>query len=272
MTSRTLPEFEDPPVIEVVIGVQFAPLQVFSGAHAGWFWKQFLGDGWDSAVEVPRVQDAYEKFVDERQFMPPIGITFRGPRETERTQIMSSTTGRMIQIQDTRFILNWRMTTFAPIYPSFESLKGEFFDHLNSFGRFAEVAGTPNLELNQWEVVYVNHIPRGELWDSLKDWNNVLNFFAVPDAQASGLECETYAGHWSLVLPDNRGRLQISIQHGRADGGDGAEILVLQLTSRGPLSGEKSLHEDLELGHSAIVSTFTAMTTGTAHKIWGRTR
>ncbi len=39
----SLPIFATPPVVETVLSAQFFPLEYFSNAHAGWFWKNYLG-------------------------------------------------------------------------------------------------------------------------------------------------------------------------------------------------------------------------------------
>lgn len=47
MSKRPLPEYRLPPVIEVVCGVQFAPIPGFLSVHFGEFWQ--------------RVKEAYPK-------------------------------------------------------------------------------------------------------------------------------------------------------------------------------------------------------------------
>lgn len=231
-----------------------------------------MDPSWDRVTEVPRLQDVFERFGDERIYGPPVSFALRTGREPERTQISSSTTGRMIQLQDTRLILNWRKMATAPEYPSFAVLCDEFMTLLGTFCAFADAVGTPSLEFNQWEVVYVNHIPKGPLWSSVQDWDQVLNFFSIPDGRPGAPQCDTFAGQWVLELPSRRGRLHIAVQHGKAENAAGAELMVLQLTARGPTSSDRSLEADLEIGHEAIVSSFASMTCEAAHNHWKRTK
>ena len=272
MNSRALPHFDNPPVVETVIGVQFSPISNYSNAHAGWFWKSFLDSSWDGVTEVPRLDDMFERFGGERAFAQVQGIMLGPSSEGQRMQFINSSSGRMVQIQNTRLILNWRTNPADRTYPSFSILKDEFLARLEDFRAFAVASGTPELTINQWEVVYVNHISKGELWDKPADWAAVLNFFAVPNNSAATLDCDTFGGQWSLALPEKRGRLHVSVQHGRVENARGPEIMVLQLTARGDVGPDRSLADHLEIGHATIVDSFAAMTSETAHKHWKRTQ
>lgn len=106
--SNGLPQYDAPPVIETVLSTQFGRLPSFTLAHAGWFWKNYLDESWVSAAEAARLGDVFERFGDERvwtqhaiQFVP-MGT------ESHRLQILRDDQERMIQVQNTRFIQNWR--------------------------------------------------------------------------------------------------------------------------------------------------------------------
>lgn len=273
MNSRSLPHFENPPVVEAVIGVQYGPINVFSNAHAGWFWKSFLGPKWDIVTEVPRLDDVFERFGEERIFaLQPAFMIRPAGAEGDRTQITSSGSSRMIQVQNTRFILNWKTNQTDHKYPSFETLKSEFFANLSKFRDFTSASGSQEMEMNQWEVVYVNHIPRGELWNSISEWPQVVNFFGSPASTSDGIECDAFGGQWSLALPEQRGRLHVSLQHGRVQNAQDGEVMVLQMTARGGIKAGDELADCLEIGHAAIVKSFANITTKFAHQHWKRTK
>lgn len=275
MTSSTLPSFSSPPVVEVVIGVQFDALPIYSNALAGWFWKGYLGSEWKTSNEAPRIEDVFERFDAGGRWAvsPKPGILVRNSPVPERLQIMQPDSGRLLQIQDTRFILNWRKDIASPLYPSYSTLVSEFFALLKEFERFAADTRNPPLKFNQWEVTYVNHIPKGALWSSVSDWPQVLPFIEYPKLHLPSSEPESFRGNWVHVLPENKGRLHTALQLARVDGGaaGGIEILSLQFTSRGPVPTYESLRDSLELGHESIVRSFAALTSRQAHQAWGRT-
>ena len=67
MTADDLPKFDAPPVVETALSIQFSRLPEFTTAMAGWFWKSYLtkladGAKWNKVVEVPRLEDEFEKF------------------------------------------------------------------------------------------------------------------------------------------------------------------------------------------------------------------
>lgn len=41
-----LPNFDNPPVIETILGVQFAQIPNLTSAHFGWYWREFWGESW----------------------------------------------------------------------------------------------------------------------------------------------------------------------------------------------------------------------------------
>jgi uncharacterized protein (TIGR04255 family) len=264
-----LPKFDRPPVAEVVLGVQFNRLIEYSAAHAGWFWRERLGSGFDLAKEAARLEDQLERFGDEVRWVPPGGLLIRPGHQPDRIQIIDSLNDRMVQIQDSRFIYNWRKREAG--YPSYGKLLPEFLARLTDFQAFAEKTGLGKLEFNQWEVTYLNQILRGDLWQSPDDWPRLIPSFYVPP-RGSGMTFESFNNEWHFVLPSNRGRLHVAASHGRVSP-EGPEVLMLTLTARGPVDFTKglSLSTGLELGHEAIVTTFASMTSPKSHQHWGRT-
>lgn len=266
--ANQLPEFDAPPVIETVIGVQFQPLANFTTAHAGWFWRDHLDPAvWPKVIQTDPLQDQFERFGDEKKWgVPAIQVQMgAGP---ERTQFIRDDEQRLVQIQNTRFIYNWRKRTGG--YPSYGELLPEFDSHFAEFSRFVSDARLGELNLNQWEMTYVNHIPKGELWNVPEDWATILPRLYVPALAMPGIALETLAAEWSLNIHKNRGRLHVSLKHGRTGSPTGPEVLILQLTARGPIAQPMDPHGDLELAHEFIVRSFTEMTSETAHERWRR--
>src|SRR2546422_1208062 len=134
------PKFDRPPVVETALSVQFAPLAQYTGAHAGWFWKEYLdklgepSKEWSQVVEAPKLPDQFERFGAEDVWVPPSVKLFPG-MQSPRTLIIRSDGERMIQIQDSRFILNWKKQ--SDDYPSYDALVPEFRTLLHTFESFA---------------------------------------------------------------------------------------------------------------------------------------
>jgi hypothetical protein len=55
------PTFTTPPVVELVIGVQFSPLTKLTSGHFGLLWKE-LGSEWVLPSDGPLLDDQFELF------------------------------------------------------------------------------------------------------------------------------------------------------------------------------------------------------------------
>src|SRR5207244_2464190 len=111
----------------------------------------------------------------------------------------------------------------------------------------------------------------GDLWQSPRDWRNIVPAAAFPSVPEGRVFPETLSADWRSALKDERGRLYVGIRHARVKPAED-EVLQFTLTARGPIDTEKEWNADtgFDLGHDAIVRTFTAMTTAEAHKHWKR--
>jgi uncharacterized protein (TIGR04255 family) len=267
---KPLPKFDAPPVIETVLGVQFKRLAGFSILHIGQFWKEYLGKEWTNVEEAPPADDVFERFDEgSKLFVPPQARIRTGP-VSPRVQIIHEDKERMVQIQNTRFIYNWRKRERD--YPSYETLLPEFHERLEHFRKFLGDLKLPELNFNQWEVIYVNQIPKGELWKSPSDWVDVFPGLNLAAQISSDLRLESLAMNWRLMIGENRGRLHISINHVTTSQSPPEEILALQLTARGPIETQTGLDLEggLTIGHETIVRCFEAITSSKAHEYWKR--
>jgi uncharacterized protein (TIGR04255 family) len=263
LMTKALPEFDAPPVVETVLGGQFETLEL-SNALAGWYWKSKLGDKWPTATDAVRLDDVFERFGDERIWTDP-GPTIRfSQKPRSRLQIVREDGTRMVQVQDSRFVYNWKKSKESS-YPTYQILLPEFKDQVGKFSDFVQSAEIGPVTFNQWEVIYVNRIPRGVLWKTLRDWSKIFPNFQFPVDDSVP---DSFVGAWQLNLAGNRGRLHIELKHVKTE--DGEELSHLQLTARGPVDENVDLYAGFDLGHETIVHTFANMTSELAHKHWKR--
>lgn len=261
--------FEHPPVVETVLGVQFGRLANFTNGHLGWYWKR-LGDGWPKAVDAPALPDQFETFDAERQWSPP-GLQLlvgSGPKPA-RLQIRNEAGDRLIQVQASRFHYNWQKR--EGVYPSYGKMRAEFDRLFADFCRFVADAQLGELSPNQWEITYVDHVPKGELWDSSVDWQKILPGL-LASGRLSGIRFEGLDGEWHYEIEPHRGRLHIALQHVRVGSPSGPEVLQVQSTARGPVRKEPGwdLDAGLQLGHDVLLNTFLQMASADAQRAWGR--
>jgi uncharacterized protein (TIGR04255 family) len=190
---------------------------------------------------------------------------------TVREQIKSKNGDRMIQLQNGRFHFNW-VGEGGSRYPRYHNVRDGFVSAWRSFVSFIAKENLGEIRPNQWEVTYLNHIPKGTVWNSPDDWGFFRPLGAVPTIKGV-VQGESFGGEWHFVIPGQRGRLHVGWQHGKLEPPKN-EIIILNLTARGPLAGtgkpvEEVIFEGIDLGHETIVWSFKEMMTSEANKYWG---
>lgn len=264
-------KFDNPPVVETVLGLQFNPIAGFTSAHAGHFWKKELGQEWTSIAEVTPISDQFELFGDKKIFKIP-QLLIQQATPLNRIQITSRDQDRMIQIQNTRFIYNWRKQKDG-VYPSFKNLFPEFTEKNKLFENFVVGQKLPKPSYNQWEMTYVNHFRKEQsLWQSPKDWSSIF-----PGLFSSILiqpQLESFGGEWSFLPNELAGRIHVKLNHARLGAQDGPEAIVLTLTARGPISSstsEPTVTDIFTKANKALEQLFVEITNkDLQHLLWKR--
>lgn len=267
-----LPTYTNPPVVEVILGVQFDRLTGFQNAHLGGFWKSLDASEWPSVSDALPLEPQFEVFSESPNWgMLAMKLT-QDP--SSRLQITNKDGDRMIQVQNGRFHFNWLGQAGGP-YPRYRNVREGFNRALGQFLEFINRAGVGDFRPNQWEVSYLNHIPKGTLWETAKDWTFFLPLSGVPTVEGI-IQGESFNGEWHFVIPERRGRLHVAWQHGRKSGKEQQETIVLNLTARGPLEENKidvsAILSGLDLGRTTIVRSFHTFMTNEANEYWGLTR
>lgn len=276
MSDNKLPTFRKPPVIETVLGVQFDPVPGFTNAHLGAYWKWLLAHAkppldtqWTTLTDAPAVEPAFERFDEQQSWLLHNLNKMRvGPPTPTRLQIRNPHVGAMIQVQNTRLIYNW-IGKPGKGYSRYASIRPMFDNAYKTFCGFLDAERLEKPKENQWEVTYVNHIPKGTVWQVPEDWPGLFVGLPGPWAGLPGVELEYMNGSWHYEIPPQRGRLHIELKLAVSQGERPIEALRLTLTARGP-AGEAgiSLSEGLDLGRETIVLAFKNMTSPEAHRTW----
>jgi len=262
----TVVKYKNPPVVETVLSVQFNPLANFGAGQLGSYWKE-LGTGWPYVADAPAVDPVFERFESTTAWeAAAFGVKFTTQIDV-RLQIRNTAKDRMIQVQNGRFIYNW-LGAADGNYPSYESVRPEFDEHWNNFRKFVVSNSDEDVvQPNQWEVIYVNRMPRGTVWRQLPDLQEVLTFLKQPPLSDSGLSFRSIGGEWQYEIPPRKGTFYLKLGMEQKDS---TPNVVMTLLARGPIGEEvSSLDEGLELGHTTITKAFDRLTSNFAQKYWG---
>lgn len=260
-----LPDYDDPPVNEVVIGIQF-DRTAMTGAHVGLFWEG-LRDEFPKASEQPPLEPKIEP-LQPRRFSAPIFefVSWRG----SRYWLISEDDVQLIQVQADRLLYNWRRGPNNAAYPHFETLQERFWSIAKKWSNFLEQREQV-LKLTQWEVTYINHIPtpngQPSLTGALSFWGEELDHALGGTAEASRMEAQR------ILTEDGSpwARMYISVVTGIRP--DEVPLIAFELTVRGPAEGEKvweATQDRVFRARRQIVTAFDTLTTPAMHALWGK--
>lgn len=245
--------------------MQFDPLPNLRLVHLGLLWEQFKAD-YPDLQEHPPLAPIEERFGTESHTSDQQIQFMLGPPPVPRVWFGNFDGSRLIQVQQDRFIHNWRSTPERPEYPRYPELRGAFQTHYQAFCAFVEGTGG-DIEGRQAEVSYVNELRPGDGWERPGELYRVLRTLSprAPDSPLPIPEDARYAERHVIEGPDGPyARLYII-----------AEPLItgrmqLTLTVRGrPRDGSaKSLLDFFDMGRERIVENFDLVTTPEMHTIW----
>jgi uncharacterized protein (TIGR04255 family) len=261
-----LPDFKDPPLNEVALGIQFAQPKGYTQIQAGEVWGLYR-KGFPHVQEQPPLAPTFETFGLPQGAQMNFGIVTGASHD--RFWFISEKKDELLQFQNDRFLHNWRKVgDNTDTYPRFEGIVEKFERELLELQEYFAGLTPQSLIVNQCEISYINHIPF-ELKDGIcpvEDWLSILHF--------GGLPIEDFNCTFRRPIQDDKGITYARLISEAAVGIDrtGRRVIILTLTVRGA-PRETTVKSALELlgrGHEMIVKVFAEITTSSAHKIWGR--
>lgn len=179
-----LPEFDNPPVVEVAIGVQFRALPGLRGLNLAplqAIWRQ----------EYPIAQE-----------QPPLGPVVEGdsqgigqlqlsllPVPIVRQWFLSDSGNGLIQIQPDRFLVNWRALDPPAKYPRYKHMRSVFEARFGDLTAFVKGRKLGELDVVQAELSYINVIQvgrenLGRIETFLKGWSGTAGHHLDPPEEA----------------------------------------------------------------------------------------
>lgn len=260
-----LPDFSSPPLDEVVLGVQFAPVPGYTSVHSLKVWELFQNE-FPRIQEHPILEPQFETFGGANVQAGPM-IHVGAPPVGSRLWFLSDDESHLIQFQPGRFNTNWRRQPNPQPYPRFEGLSEAFETNISKLAQHLASEFSYEMEINQAEVTYVNIIPVDE-FSNAGDWFEVLN--------GGGIEIEGLSTSFNEVIRGDDGKPFARLNHRiqsvfTVDGKNKAFSLSLTFKGKPHGSDVNSAMDFLKFGRDAIVTRFGKITTEKAHQHWGRT-
>lgn len=282
MTNQQLPlpAYEDPPVSEVALSVQFQSLPTFNAVHGGLLWSRFR-ERFPGVEQHAPLEHTIER-TGARSTSLKVAVTFvSGSDISPRLWMLNEGSTELIQVQADRFIRNWRRAGPSKVpYPRYQShLRPAFLRDFAEFQSFVEVEGLAPIVFDQCEITYVNHIFANSVWRGPEELEKVFTGWSAEYRNRMRHEIEGVGIRTRQALKgasgEFLGRLLVEIDTGSVpdiEGVDseGQRVLVMKLIARGhPFSSDlEGVMKFMDLGHAEIVSTFDRMTSEQMHAVW----
>jgi len=259
---RDLPDFENPPVAEVVLGLTFTTQNAMQVYHIG-LYRSLIKD------DLPKFR--------EHPPLPPegaTGIQFQsGPPPFPRCWFLDAGENRLVQLQQDRFVHNWRKVKGDEKYPRYEGIRDEFIRRWKQFAEFAEREGIGRPRVSSCELTYVNNIPRGTCWSEPAEVPRLFRFLERSPVSTTLPPPEAIVCNIQYALPEDQGRLSVRLTPAVGEP-ENTEMLqfVLSVRSARVPDAEAGVVEWFGHAREWIVRGFADLTTKTAHDHWRRTR
>ena len=268
MASTPIPKFDDPPVIETALGVEFAPIEKWSVPHFGLYWERIRDRFPKFEVQPPAASQIEDLDTVFRKTENTVSV-LSGPPPV-RCWFIDASDSTLLQIQNSRFIFNWRKRDEP--YPEYErSIRPQFQDEWRRFVGFLAENDLGEVEALQCEVTYVNHIEIGRGWESVTDFPDVFPVWRGISGGKFLPEPEHVNFDTAYRMPDKMGRLRMD-QKRAIRNSDGKEVIQFTVTARGrPLSSSTdAILSWLDMGREWVVRGFADATSDKMHRLWGR--
>lgn len=268
-----LPDFERPPVAEVVLAVSFDPSPRLNVGLLGQFWAEQLRDEFPVLEEQLPYEQPEERF--DGPHPPAVNLAVSEGPVPVRLFAKNESGTQVVQLQRGWFACNWQDAGGTNPYPRYPAVEAFFLEHLRSFVSFLKTEGAGELAATGCEVTYVNHIfPAERVWTDHGDFHRVVRLAGAAGSGFLG-RCESLNLLGQYVMSDGGlpyGRLHISAQsvYRREDD---APVVLLTLNARGrPLGGqdEEGIINFLHRGREWVVRGFSDVTTEEMQQYWGR--
>lgn len=244
---------DNPPVIELVLSLQFEPIAFSTGDFVS-LWQSHFSKYAFFEDAFP-IEDQFENFTESMISSQALKI-MRLKNHAPRFVLSNESGDRLIQFQSTRFFCNWRFKPGSS-YPRYSEFRDWF---LNLFLIWANALGERNRRviLNQFELTYVDAFYQGDMWNNLSDWKNISpQLFSALENLGHGLTVSNRSARWSFDLPDQFGRLHVNSTYGRPNlESSSADALLLNSTVRGPIDNKCDLRDSFDKAHEIVVAFF----------------
>ncbi len=266
------PDYQNPPVAEVVFAVAMRPLPL-SVVDLAQFGLERLSPDFTGQNEQPPMHMPTESFDGDVPALGPSIQMLSGPVPT-RLLFQSNDDTRLVQIQRDWFACNWRGASPGVSYPRYDAIEDFFLTTWDSLGEFVLKRGVSDqVVVHQCELSYINHIDPGVIWERPGQIHKLIRLTGEAGSFLPEPEDGQFVFRYRMTREGKFvGRLIVNAIPGIRRT-DQKSVIQLSLTARGiPIgNGREGVALFFRLAHEWIVKGFAAVTTEEAQdQLWRR--
>lgn len=249
-SPRAPVKFDDPPVVEVVCGVQFSLPKPLKAAHIGGYWDTIRS-------EFPNTEDVapLQPFIDGEEGIQSIEFTSIPP--LRRSWFVEPSGRHLVQLQEDRFLFNWKRVSDADEYPSYDKVIARFNERLDGFAEFLKSMNLGEPRFTMFEMTYVNIIRVENGLDVERPWRVLSDHLCRESAHRFLPQPEAFNWNTAYSLPNSSGKLHVIAQTSRSTK-TGEKVLRLELAARGRANQNRQAWFDT--AHEWITQGFADVT------------
>ncbi len=262
--SSELPEFDNPPLQETILSVEFERLPDWKIPHYGAFWAIIRKD-------YPRVDGLTPLPSAPANSAVPIGMKLSfGEANLARACFINESRTMQVQVQNDRFLTTWARHSSEDAYPRYTIIRPNFQSQWERFLDFIKCEKLITPQPKRCEVTYVNQIDSGNNWELFQKLEGVFSpwsskmtdgFLPKPNMVNVVAQYSWPEGEMTIVLQPVIRVL------------DQTKLVQLILTARLPLldgANTQSILECFDIGREWIVRGFADITTREMQALWKR--
>ena len=251
-------DFDNPPLVEVVISVVFRPLKVRTNIELYRLTEPFQKEH-PHIQEHPSIERNLEKFGTSKIVRPEPRIEFLQTQNL-RYWFLDKSFSRIVQFQNDRFVSNWRRTGDVHNYPKYPATKDKFLQELSVFEKEVEKFGD-KIEIEQIEMSYQNHI------EPTSDISSAFKFLNLD----SEIEDIAFRSRKKLQIGNTESpnaRLHTELRPA-IHAGTGKQVYLFSLSVNTLYSNGSDINVILDDSRHTIVTEFLNQTSEPMQQTWG---
>lgn len=255
MAQPSKTRFRSPPINEVVFQVVFPTNKASMSPHFGVFWSS-IRDEFPTIQSAPRLGSIN---------LPQVQNTF----PENRFWLVHKSNQTVIQLQDDRFLFNWRLRAPEHAYPGYENLYPEFDRYLRQFCNFADSENFPIESFTGFELHYVNHIYLGKSVQNWEDAGNVLTPFNQPGVDRKMFPLTSVNFSTISQISESGDNLVVAIDS-RTHNISKKELLNFEIRVSGSREsmGLQSMGDEFSTAHDQILDAFLKLSNRKIQREW----